>query len=428
MSYRFFIHYITRWGENLQVVMHDASSTVVPMHHVGGGRWESVVCEPEALAASYHYRVILSGSVEREEARGHMMPLAEAHCVHVVDRWLDKPDEGITVSMRQWLSYMRPKLQAGNVIFNAVTPPLRPGLSLALCGSLPPLGSWNPSRALIMQRLGSTLWTLNLPLKSGTSLSFEYKFVVIDNHGGEPVGWENSSNRCITVTSTGDSDLSVVGCEVTALPLTATCPASDVVIPLYALRSADDYGCGDIGDLRKLMNWARRVHRPMLEVRGLAHHRGYERAIDPCYLALSLMPQPDSALERRRFKASLMELDGSSTVDFDEVRRLKLEWARLSMLTVEGKRLIHSRMFRRFVAQEASWLQGYTTMLSLRSRTLAAYIQFVLRRQLQTMVDYAVEHDLLLMVGSAPLVPEQPRRMARSLEEHLASRLPHIEL
>lgn len=430
MLVRYKIHYNTRWGENLQVVLHDADHTIVPMRHIGMGWWESEACV--AVSADYNYRVVLAGAVSRVEAHAHVMPEVDVPSLMIVDRWYDAPEGEVSISAWQWLANARPEVPAVGVVMAVFAPQLPPHWSLALCGNLPPVGSWNPRKSLIMTRLGDTLWMLPIPIEPNMSITVEFKFIVVDNHGGEVIGWESGENRCMTFTA-GDY-LTIVNCETRAFPGSVQTPVSEVVVPIYALRTAADAGCGDIGDLRKLIDWARRVHHSMLEIQGLSHSVACdvgddcEQAIDPCYLDLAQMPQPEDADKRRLMKAQFMQLNTSPTPLLEQVRALKIEWARLSLLSAEGQAIARSRAFKRFVRREAGWLPAYSTRLALRGRTLAAYMQYLLREQLRAVVEYGIKHDVMVALSTARLEPFAPVRMERSLEEHLASRLPRLDL
>jgi glycosidase len=69
---------------------------------------------------------------------------------------------------------------------------------VAIAGSVPELGMWNPKRALRLQRVGGT-WTQSLHfLKSGTKL--EFKIIKLDRKTGE-VRWQAGANRRATLTS-----------------------------------------------------------------------------------------------------------------------------------------------------------------------------------------------------------------------------------
>ncbi|KEZ42028.1 Starch binding domain-containing protein [Scedosporium apiospermum] len=73
------------------------------------------------------------------------------------------------------------------------------GQTIKLVGSIPELGSWNPSNAPALDAskytTSNNLWTITLNLAAGTS--FEYKFVNVGSSGG--VTWESDPNRSYTV-------------------------------------------------------------------------------------------------------------------------------------------------------------------------------------------------------------------------------------
>ncbi|KAH9483080.1 Glucoamylase [Psilocybe cubensis] len=79
------------------------------------------------------------------------------------------------------------------------------GESIKLVGSIPQLGSWNPSSAVPLSSSGYTssnpLWSITATLPAGTS--FQYKFIKVSSSGA--VSWESDPNRSYTVPSSCDS-------------------------------------------------------------------------------------------------------------------------------------------------------------------------------------------------------------------------------
>ncbi|PKS12443.1 hypothetical protein jhhlp_000649 [Lomentospora prolificans] len=76
------------------------------------------------------------------------------------------------------------------------------GQTIKIVGSIPELGSWNPSTAPSLDAsqytASNNLWTLTLNIAAGTT--FEYKFVNVASSGA--VTWESDPNRSYTVPKT----------------------------------------------------------------------------------------------------------------------------------------------------------------------------------------------------------------------------------
>ncbi|MEM9984570.1 MAG: 4-alpha-glucanotransferase [Bacteroidota bacterium] len=67
------------------------------------------------------------------------------------------------------------------------------GQQLAICGNLPELGNWNPDQALHLHYFDGGNWKVPLDLDDHFKGSVEYKYIIIQPHGGHE--WEAGDNR-----------------------------------------------------------------------------------------------------------------------------------------------------------------------------------------------------------------------------------------
>ena len=91
-------------------------------------------------------------------------------------------------------------------------------------------------------------------------------------------------------------------------------------------------------------------------------------------------------------------------------------------MTEQGSAVTRSRDYKRWVNLNADWLQPYATRIANRNRTLTNFVQYMLRCQLQQVLDHAESRDVYLLVNPVAVIPPVPQRMKVSLEAHLASR------
>ncbi|KAI0052805.1 carbohydrate-binding module family 20 protein [Auriscalpium vulgare] len=77
------------------------------------------------------------------------------------------------------------------------------GENIFLVGSLPQLGSWNPSSAIPLSSASYPTWTATVDLPGSTA--FEYKFIRIN---GGSVSWESDPNRMLTTPPSGTQSTS----------------------------------------------------------------------------------------------------------------------------------------------------------------------------------------------------------------------------
>ena len=424
MTTRFSVNYVTRWGEQLELLLRRHHlDVIVEMHHVGRGWWTAVVDTDELDGVSrYHYRVSTAGAVARVEQGWHRLPKSTSTATHLVDQWADLASAPVSaVSLSNVINRGEPQ-GAQDAIASAVTlrlftPALRRGVSIAVCGEVSPFGAWNPKRAAVMRHESDNVWTLPLDIPPGATVSTRFKFIVIDNADCDVLEWESGDNRWLNI-SVGHDEMMIVSHYLSFISPSLLRPGSDVVAPLYSLRSGRDAGCGDVGDIFKLVDWAATMGHPAIELSCLSHVMGdsaVDGAIDPIYLAPTMLPEVDDANRRRLLTARAIDLNRADIVDVEEVRRLKMEWAAAALET--------ERDYKSWVNINSGWLQPYATRLATRNRTLVHYVQYMLRRQLRQSLEHAESRDVYLLVNPVAMLPAVPRRMAVSLEAHLASRM-----
>jgi hypothetical protein len=71
------------------------------------------------------------------------------------------------------------------------------GDTLAIVGSLPELGSWNPTNALLLNWSEGDTWICNIPINKLNNIGkrFDYKYIVKRDGVPEPIRWESIPNR-----------------------------------------------------------------------------------------------------------------------------------------------------------------------------------------------------------------------------------------
>ena len=116
---------------------------------------------------------------------------------------------------------------------------------MALVGSHPAIGSWNPTRYLRMTYQGGFVWRLSVNLV-GIQLPLEYKYVVIDEKTNQLRDWEGGENRVIQHEEVNDGEVLVL--DGGSLHLKEdTWQIAGVAVPVFSLRSKYSYGVGDFG-------------------------------------------------------------------------------------------------------------------------------------------------------------------------------------
>ena len=225
-----------------------------------------------------------------------------------------------------------------------------------------------------------------------------------------------------------------------------------VLMPLFALRSRDDQGIGDVGTLRQFIDWAASAGFALVQLLPINETGGdnspynaiSSMALDPTTLELTPDVLPD--LSKDEYVAALAEAgvdnERCRTVQYRRVKKLKHRLLRSAFGYFEksGKRERRDA-FEKFQRANTGWLEGYTLFRALmerngctecwdrwpveqqtlaaariwqealppdeqmafrRERQLFAYIQWIAYTQWETLKHEAGERGVALM-GDIPL-------------------------
>lgn len=248
-----------------------------------------------------------------------------------------------------------------NPLLRVLTPRLSNDQTVVVCGSVPELGNWNPMAAPVMSRAGIPLWSYRL--LNSVPDDTEFKFVI---RRGDEVIWEEGENR--TIASPGELDFRGL----------RHWRAAGVAVPVFSLRSNDDFGCGDFADLRLLVDWAAATGQQLIQIlpindttmtRTKADSYPYSAissyAIHPMYLRLQKLGEPQMESDRHRFNALQQELNAKSDVDYPAVIAAKEQYARI-IYKEQGIDTLRSDEFAEFVGNNAHWLLPYCAYCVLR--------------------------------------------------------------
>jgi len=160
-----------------------------------------------------------------------------------------------------------------------------------------------------------------------------------------------------------------------------------VLIPLFSLRSATDWGVGEIPDLVPFARWASNVGIQVVQVLPVAEAaRGQSSpysalsafAIDPVYLAIDALDDFAAAGGHDALTPAdrklLGELRTSPAVRWDEVRGLKtraLELAFQAFVQEQWQRKTRrARELERFAREQSVWIDDYALFVSIHDEAM----------------------------------------------------------
>ena len=442
MKLKFSIHYNTAWGESLHVALafYSQDGTVrqqnLLMQTADGELW---TLETAALMSRHHPLSHIEYAYHVEDEEGNVLRrewdeiprkyhFDSTKDYVFPDEWRDRPlplhlyssAYLTTVGARsdEQVEPIALPLFRRTIIFRVSAPQLRPGQSVAVCGSHPAIGSWSPSRYQLMQYAGRNEWLLSVNAL-GWFLPIEYKYVVVDNKSHELIKWEEGDNRCINendnLNVNGNRELpdgQVVVLYGGHLRLAEEAwRAAGVAVPVFSLRSEHSYGVGDFGDLKRLVDWAVETGMRVIQLLPVndtttdGHwHDSFPYnivsafALHPHYVDLEAAGQLKSKARMTQFQRRRQELNALPYSDYEAVDRVKNEYLN-ELFAEQGKGVMASKDFKDFVSKNEWWLKAYAEAPQAH---FVYFVQYLLHSQLKEAADYAREKGVVLM-GDLPI-------------------------
>lgn len=385
MKITFNIDYRTNWGESVyltgDVFVPEAA---VKMTLDGAEHWSVTVDVPDSIPAfEYRYQVRHeNGAVKNEWGPDHRYDRGRSTCaVRIFDRWQDQPWDkpyyasAFTDCICRRLTPGKPVLpRKGYVTIHVAAPMIAPDCVLAICGSSQSLGEWDPSRAKVLSDAGYPVWTVSVDGKD-LAPDTEYKFIIL-NSKLEVVAWEGGSNRTIGVTPSADEITVLAGMRFIN-PL-APWKGAGTAIPVFSLRSEDDFGVGDFYDLKKMIDWCKMTGQRFLQILPIndttmthtwtdsyPYNANSCFALHPMYLRLEELGLLADKSRREYFENLRAELNALPEVDYERVNQGKIEYFH-EIFAQEGERVCASKDFKDFMTRNETWLLPYAAFCVLR--------------------------------------------------------------
>ena len=455
MKLKFTIHYGTQWGENLVVGItyrsqdHTEKFRKLLMTTTDGYQWE---LETSAIESRQHPITSFSYYYQVEDADGNVLrreweAVPRVYCFDstknyiLADQWREIPlqyhlysNAYLTTQFMlrgEQTEALRVPLYRKTILFRVSAPQLQRGQSVAIIGSHPALGSWNPARYLRMEYLGRFDWLLSVNVDA-IPLPLEYKYVIVDDDTHTLLTWEEGDNRTteglIPVDPMGIPDGTVLVAYGENLRVKEhTWRAAGVVIPVFSLRSEHSFGVGDFGDLRRMVDWAVATGMKVIQILPVndtsASHTWSDSypynivsafALHPQYLDLEALGVLKQKAQMTVYRRQQQELNALGYTDYEAVERVKGAYVQ-ELFAERGQQTLDSKEFKAWFAANEDWLKPYAkwTLGKTNSTSLTGdasstsldriyYIQYNLHLQLKAAADYAREKGVVIK-GDVPI-------------------------
>lgn len=392
MKVNFNIDYRTSWGESVYVTGSIAElgggdkNAALKLDYKGSGQWSLTIEFPDETSEFTYNYIIRRDNGEVREEWGALHRFIKGRSVknyEIYDNWSDLPSDKVYYSsvFTDCINYRgnRDKqvvAKSGNINVRVMAPMVASNEVLAICGDSDVLGAWNPDNAVVMNDCNFPEWSVNIDTKSVT-LPFEYKFVILDKSTHKLVSWEGGSNRVLDI----EPKLKTSAVIVSGLRFVNARQAwrgAGVAIPVFSVRSDDDFGVGDFYDLKKVVDWAVLTGQKFLQILPIndttmthtwtdsyPYNANSTFALHPMYLRINELGKLKDVKRQAYYDDLARELNALPQVDYERVNEAKNAFTR-EIFAQNGAKTLKSKEFKSFVEQNAYWLTPYAAFCVLR--------------------------------------------------------------
>ena len=367
------IEYKTSWGEELVLCLGGKRHE---MSYAEDGLWKLELPRFNAAqTVEYKYEVVRDGAVVRSEWGTHTLSVkgVTAKTLVVSDRWQDRPADAPFYSsaftkgiFRREVVKTKASTSASNVLFQVVAPVLRPNEVLALTGSAKSLGKW--SKVIPFDDSRFPVWTLPLEVTE----PFMYKLVIADKETLKPIAWEDGENRVFGFLPLKEEFF--VEASVQPHFSGRQWKGAGTAIPVFSLRSEDDFGVGEFLDLKKMVDWAASTGQSVLQLLPIndttmtgtwedsyPYNANSTFALHPQFINLPAAGVPVT----KAYKELQAELNALPQIDYERVNNAKLELLRKAFDKKFAK-LSETKAYQTFMEANSHWLLPYAAFCVLR--------------------------------------------------------------
>lgn len=389
MKLTFNINYRTNWGESVWATIKSPQVLSIPLTLDGSEHWHGQIEIPDSdqqpTAVEYCYEVRRDDAPAKNEWGQLRHIESDTASVVAYDRWQDRPwDEPFYASAFTGSICNRPSSKRalpvnpakGYVTFEVAAPMVQPDWRIAICGATKSLGEWNTEKAIPMSDTLYPYWKVNVKaddLKKGT----EFKFLII-NAKDEVVAWEGCANRVLDFTP--DTAEATVAAGMRLVNPLGLWRGAGTAIPVFSLRSDEDFGVGDFADLHAMIDWCKATGQKFLQILPINDttmtHKwqdSYPYNANSCFALHPMYLRPEQlgviADKKRRayYENQRLELNALEQIDYERVNSVKIEYYK-EIFKQEGARTLELPEYKSFVERNKSWLMPYAAFCVLRDR------------------------------------------------------------
>lgn len=256
---------------------------------------------------------------------------------------------------------------------------IQPLQGIAIVGASPALGNWNPEKSIPLTRKRNSHWSVTL--WANDIVDSEYKFILIDRRNQKLIDWEAGDNRKFCF----DFNQEAASGEINVPEIEFRNPmpgwrGAGTAVPVFSLRSNEDYGCGDFLDIPLLAQWCAKSGQSIIQLLPVndttmtgtkSDSYPYSAistiALHPIFLRVQEIGEINDSLFASELKEEAKKLNALDYVDYEGTIKLKTKYLR-TIFAQNGHDTLNSREFKAFYRENRDWLEDYAIFCILRDK------------------------------------------------------------
>ena len=369
----FYVMCQTSFGQNLFLSLGDV---VTPMRYVVNGLWTCELNTPDKLPMTYRYDIQNPDKSRIQESpEERLLPLFSGNLT-VHDTFQVKNSSYVfrTTPFVEGLCFHAvhklPKLPKTNSLLIVNAPAVESHQGVAVLGAHPLLGQWDVTQFVAMKPTSQANWFVSI--KSDKTLQgSDYKFIIYDLETRAIVRWEEGENRRLP---------EMVVSTMLTQPFRQKFhwKGAGVAIPVFSLRSEEDWGVGEFYDLKEMVDWAQKTGQKLIQILPIndttnkktdadsyPYNTNSVDALHPMYLNIKALGVLKDKKQLSKFEQAGKRLNAQSFVDYAAVNSLKWDYITL-LFQQESSHLFATKAYQDFYKANENWLLPYAVFSALR--------------------------------------------------------------
>jgi len=399
LTIKFHIQYHTQWGQQIAIVGNQSNlgsgepRAAFRLQYSQNGEWSGSIEVEKEIFLEYRYVVLneLGEILDEEWGKMRTLDVAEVKLdqVFIRDAWRTKgaAQNGLYNSAFTSVIFRQDPLDPNDgdslrskqkIQFSIRAVAIPRGLQVCILGNHPSLGNWDYSKPLLMSNQNFPRWKTEITLPMVKQV--QYKYGLYDPVNKRVVQLESGENRSLAIPA-GESDrFSMIVADEYMHLSNQPWKGAGVAIPVFSLRSRAGFGVGEFNDLRLLADWAEQVNMQMIQILPINDTTATYTWVDsypyaaisvfalhPMYLHLEEVDGFSTIIDLPTYSKERDELNGKEVVDYEEVVRLKLKYAK-DIFSVVKKDFLKRADLKRYLKENQHWLKSYALFCYCRDK------------------------------------------------------------